>query len=288
MLHFAWHVGLGQAIASAANPGAIRVVAVRVLPVEQFAYFAFLQQIAVYVTRFMPSMQFAAVVRPMLVANQVAGRSALVDSAILFFWKANLICGLAVVAAAFVGGDMLSRHLYGRAIDLGGVALAVMLFVPIMVSQEHLSATWLQVRRKPSLISKLSILALLVPGFVLFAGKMGELTGVAVGLVLALAAQSFATFGYAFRLSELENIDLRGGLRVSCAALTSVTLCLLLGRSGIDSHWYSGVTGATICLFMYTGLIRLLRPLSETDLLVMARVSRRLGSCMRGFVRPQS
>jgi O-antigen/teichoic acid export membrane protein len=288
MLNFAWHVGVGQAIASAANPGAIRIVAVRVLPVEQFAYFAFLQQIVVYVTRFMPSMQFAAVVRPMLVANQVAGRSALVDSAIIFLWKVNLICGFAVVAAAFIGGDVLSRHLYGQAIEFGGIVLAMMLFVPVMVSQEHLSATWLQVRRLPSMISRLSVLALLVPVSVLFSGQIGELTGVATGLIFALALQSFATFGFAVRLSEMERVDLQGGLRVSCAALASVMGCLLLGRSLVDSHWLSGVTGAAVCLFVYAGLIRLLRPLSESDLLVMTRVSRRLGSCVGGFVRPQS
>lgn len=271
MMAFGWHLSAAQFLATAANPGVVRMAAARVLGVEPFAYFAFLQQIALHVTRFMPSTQFANVLRPMLVARQAMGQTDTVNSVFNFLWKINLTVGLGIVGAAIAGADDLATWVFGRPQDYAGAALTCMLLLPLFVSKENLASTLLQIHRQSNKVRTLNLMALAVPALVLSGGLAGGLVGAVLGLVLGVGAQALVTLFVVQGVTGL-SLDLNGAMRslgaAGLAALISVLLHML-------SPWGGSMQGLAFALVSLTcnfAMLMLLRPFSPSDHELIRRV----------------
>lgn len=263
ILSFAWHMSGAQFLATAANPGVLRVVAARTLGLESSAHFAFLQQLVLYTTRFLPSIQFANLVRPMLVARQSVGSGEAVARICGLLWKLNAIFAVGLVCFAGIGGDRLLQLLSGNRVEHGGWALLLMLLVPAFIAQENLASTVLQVYRRAHVVRVLNLLSLLVPLFVASGAVISGLTGAAAGVAIGIGLQSTLSLVIAARTDVGITLAWQGVLRTVTAA--AVFSGLISASTAISS-----VPGSVpvLALLLLTGiaylilLVTVVRPLT--------------------------
>lgn len=285
MVSFAWHMSGAQLLATAANPGVVRMVAARGLGVEALAQFAFLQQLALYVTRFMPSTQFASLIRPMLVARQATGQVGVVSSAMALMWKANLVVALVLFAAAAAGGGGLATWLYGREVVAGGLSILLMLTVPAFVAQENLASTMLQLQRETRVVRRLNLLALFVPAAVLAGSILASLPGAIAGLSLALGLQSTVTLAQAARFPDGMRLDGHGLLRAMAAAALAVGAVAGLHHILPAGHAWHAPTGAVVSGVLSLALLFVFKPLDKNDAALVGRTAPSLGRWIRMLQR---
>lgn len=271
MLRFAWHMSGAQLLATAANPGVVRMAAARVLDLNSLALFSFLQQLATYVTRFLPSTQLAGVLRPMLVARQVSGHSETVGAAVNFLWKLNVLVGVGILCVVWAGGADLAVLLYGQRVDMAWTALLLMLVLPVLVAQENLASTLLQLRRETELVRLLGLLSLAVPVTVLFGGRLG-VQGAAAGLVVGIAAQSVVTLVVSCKDGSGARPDVMGFGRATLAAVVAGGIGSWVGSELLGQGSVSALTSSAIAALAYLLLLALARPVHCNEYELVRRV----------------
>lgn len=278
LLRFAWHMSGAQLLATAANPGVLRVVAARFLSVEALAQFAFYQQLALYVTRFMPSTQFASLIRPMLVARHAAGHSEVVSSSMALLWKTNLMVGILMLAAAASGGGQLAAWLYGREVTAGGVSIVLMLTVPALIAQENLASIMLQLNRETRTVRRLNLLALFAPIAVVLGAQWEGLPGAIAGLSLALALQSTVTMWVASRSHGGVQLDVSALMRIFGAA--GVAAAVVVCARELLPVWgsWSGPISAILAGSLSLVLLIVFKPFNASDGALIGKIAPRLGS----------
>ncbi len=285
MVNFGWHLSAAQFLATAANPGVVRLAAARVLTVDFFAYFAFLQQLSLHVTRFMPSTQFSSVLRPVLVARYAAGRVDVVYAAFGFLLKINLMVGLGIALVAFVGSDPLAQVLYGAPIANGGLILACMMALPFFVAKENLASTILQIGKRSDLVRSLNVLALGVPVFVIVGGGFGGALGVVFALLLGVGLQAMVTLAVAVSSSPGLKIDASGILRILMAAMLVASAAGAVFVLTPDLNVRLSIALVASAAVMYVLALLLFRPMDSCERELVAATFPRADGIVSLFTR---
>ena len=286
MLTFAWHMSGAQALATMSNPGLIRLIATRALGLDAMAPFAFLQQLVLYATRFMPSVQFANLVRPMLVARQSLGAGAVVSSAGGLLWKMNVMAALVIIGVVTVGGENLFRALSGLSIEGGGWAFAAMMLIPPLMAQENLASTLLQVYRRASVVRTLNLLAAIAPVAVVLLASQFGLVGAAIGLAAGIGVQSVATLWVVSRTDSGIAIDLTGAFRSGILAVTVAGALVVAGTAFDLPSAYTLIGSVALFLITYAVLlVHVAPPLAEGEFALIERLMPRRSAWLRLFVQ---
>lgn len=276
---FAWHLSGAQLVATFANPGVLRLVVARTLGIESAGQFAFMQQLTQHVTRFLPSLQFANVIRPVLVARFTAGDGQSVAVGGGFLLKMNLLAALPLVVAAGIVWDVLPARLSGGQILSGGLAFTLLLTVPAMVAQENLASTLIQVYRRSELVRLLSLMAPVVPLAAVAGAWTAGLNGACAGAALGFLLQATGTVVAAMRVGAGIAPVSRALIRVLVVAL----FALILGL--IARQFLIGWAAASLALVGYLLAIGLwAKPVSAAEFTLMERSLGRKAKYLRRLV----
>lgn len=265
ILSFAWHLSGSQVLNAAASGGALRIIVSAALGLAAAGEFGFMQQLLRQVQRFLPSLMFIGLVRPMLIAANVGGDRERLRAAAGLLRKSNLLLSAPLVGVVFLAGDTLPALLSGGKFADAGLTLTLILLAAVSGAQTQVTGTILQVLRHPRLVLILSMLALLSP-LLVWGGCWQGLVGAAGGLALASWIRSATTLAVLHRREPWLGVDRSGILRCLAAVAFSLALAWTVGR-------YSWAASIAVFLLLYFGSLLVFRPLAPSDVALLATVA---------------
>ncbi len=264
ILTFAWHLSGAQVLNAAASSGTLRVVVAAALGVSSAGQFAFLHQLLTHVKRFLPSLLFVNLLRPMLIAANVQDRRNDMAAAASLLWKSNALTVLPVVGVLAVGGDAIGSMLSGGRVMGEGLALTLLATATMFASQIQISSTILQVLRHSKAVRSLSVLALLSPALV-YVGSAWAIAGAAAGLTASSWLRSWLTLRLVTSCEPWLHRDAAGTLRAVAAVILAVAV------AWPSREPFGSVVAAAAVPVIYLSALFLFRPLSMTDSHIVLR-----------------
>lgn len=275
---FAWHmagINLFQAVASA---GALRIIVARTLGLETAGMYAFLQQLLMFVGRYLPANLLANIIRPMLVSRYVAGEVGVVKQGMALLWKSNLlIIAISMAAISVAGNSIIMLVSSGRFSDAGLIMLIMLLGLGA-TSQGQLASMIMQIFLYTRHLRYFSILSVLTPLAVLVGSNWG-LIGVASGIMLSEWLLNNLILFWLNRQAGRIELDWSGVLR----GLGLIFLLMVIGLA--VEHELGPWWALTLVLLVYVPGLALMKPLNQNDKELLDRGLRHRARFFAPFVR---
>lgn len=279
LLQFAWQMSVTQFFNAMGSTGVARLVVSSVLGPTAAGQFGFLQQLTDQLKRFIPSLLFANLVRPMLVARKVQGDNLGVAAAVGLLWKANALVVWPLLALLAIAGNEIVELLGARA--LAGMGLVALCLAAATAStvQNQLAGMLLQIYRLAHVLRNVSISSLLLPVAVGGLASVWGLTGAALGV----AGVAWLRGAIAMAVLRRRSIRMTAGGR-GLAILGAVTLATgALGWS-LKASMGAAPAGA-LFIAVALALTLLLKPLSPAEFELLQKLSKRRTQFLYRFVR---
>lgn len=264
LVRFFWHMSAAQLLNALASVGTLRIVVARVLGIEAAGQFAFLQQLIMIGSRYLPSTLLANMIRPLLISRHALGQRDDVAVGLGLLWKLNVATAWPIVALAAVVGDPIVRVLSGGRIAGAGLVFLLLLVALVAAAQLQVVTMAMQVYRYSAALRNVSLLALLAP-LLVWAGSRWGLPGAAAGVAIAAVARSSAGTWVLQSRPHNARLDLRGVGRLLACLVAATGLAWILQGS---THW---TIGLTVFVLAYAGLARVARPLTVSESGLMQR-----------------
>lgn len=253
----------------AMSPAVIRLIAARVLPVEAFAGFSFVQTLVVSAQRYAPSFTLFPLVEPAVMADAArTGRFERLGAALSLLVKLDaLLVGAAIVAASAAGGPVLQILTHGR-YGAAAVVLPWML-AGIVANASHRSyetaAIGLGAAGAITRVLPLTLLWLAVA--ILAAPRLGVWP-----LLLCPLGDAVTRLWFIQRVLDLRGapnlIHARGlGSIVGAVALASVIAAA--GANGLNTGAIGDCGAAVVGVGWFAVLTAALRPISSLEAAVV-------------------
>ncbi len=275
---FSGHMAGFNLLNAISSAGALRILVARTLGVEAAGIFAFLQQLLMFIGRYLPANLLSNIIRPMLISRYVAGDVNVVKQGMALLWKSNLIIITVYMAMIGVAGDeLILLASNGQFSDIG-MTMLIMLLGLGATSQRQLVTMIMQIFPYTRQLSYFSILTVLTPVAVIVGSDWG-LLGVASGIVLSVWLTSALTLFWLNRQVGRINLDWFGFLCGFGLAILLATVGWVV-KSEIGSWW-----ALTIMLLAYGPGLVLVRPLNSLDMALLNRGLRQHARFLTFFAR---
>ena len=261
---FAWHMTGVNLFRAAASFGALRIIVARTLGLETAGMYAFLQQLLMFVGRYLPANLLANIIRPMLVSRYVDGEIGVVKQGMALLWKSNILIIAITIAAISVAGNPIITLMSGGRFADADIIVLIMLLSLGATSQGQLVSMVMQIFSYTNRLRYFSVLCLLTPVAVFFGSNWG-LLGVAVGIVISEWLQNNLVLFWLNRQAGRIELDWLGALR----GLGLILLLVAIGLA-VENQLGSWWALAFVLLTYGPGLV-LVKPLSHSDKELLSR-----------------
>jgi O-antigen/teichoic acid export membrane protein len=261
---FAWHMAGVNLLNAISSAGALRILVARMLGLEAAGMFALLQQLLMFIGRYLPARLLANIIRPMLISRYVAGNIDIVQQGMALLWKSNLLVIAACMVTVIVAGDsLISLASGGRFMD-AGMLMLIMLLGLGATNQGQLVIMIMQIFPYTRQLRYFSFLSMVTPLAVII-GSNWELIGVACGIVLTVWLQNSLTLLWLNRQAGSMSLDWPGILRgLSIAVLLTIIGLIIESEFGV---WW----GLVAVLVGYVPGLILVKPLNQFDKALLNR-----------------
>lgn len=261
---FSWHMSGVNLLNAISTAGALRILVARTLGIEAAGMFAFLQQLVMFIGKYLPASLLSNIIRPMLISRYVAGDVNVVKQGMALLWKSNLIIITAYMAMIGIAGDELMLLASNGQFPDMGMTMLIMVLGLGASSQRQLVIMVMQIFPYTRQLSYFSILAVLTPLAVIVGSDWG-LIGVASGIVLSTWLMSGLTLFWLNRQVGRINLDWFG-------SICGLGLAILLASVGWEVKSEFGAWWAlTITLLAYGPGLVLVKPLNSLDMALLNR-----------------
>ena len=261
---FAWHMAGVNLLRVAASAGALRIIVARTLGLETAGMYAFLQQLLMFVGRYLPANLLANIIRPMLVSRYVAGEIGMVKQGMALLWKSNLLIIAVSMAAISVAGNLIIMLISGGRFADTGMIMLIMLLGLGATSQGQLVSMVMQIFSYTHHLRYFSILSVLTP-FAVFVGSDWGLIGVASGIVLSEWLLNNLILLWLNRQAGRIELDWSGVLR-------GLGLVFLLAAIGwVVEREFGSWWALAFVLLTYGPGLALMKPLNQADMELLNR-----------------
>jgi O-antigen/teichoic acid export membrane protein len=278
---FAWHVAGWQLLSACGGIGVFRLIASKLFGFEVAGLFAFLQQLAVVLCRYLPGTLFANILRPMLVSRYAQGLHIEVARAFGLVLLLNLVV-LAVVVSIFpyIGNELIEILSGGRFAE-GGAIFLFMLLALVMSGQGSVLAMAMQIYGYTSTLRNFGLLVPILPVLVLLIGERMSV----LDFAFAIAADQVA------RVLILYLWLSRQPAKTIIPPSSLVRLAATLVGSAISGHaillcGLPPISAAVVALCAFLVGLLLSRPFDTHDLAFVSRASSGAARVFGKFVRP--
>lgn len=275
---FAWHMAGVNLLRAVASAGALRIIVARTLGLEAAGMYAFLQQLLMFVGRYLPANLLANIIRPMLVARYIAGEIGVVKQGMALLWKSNLlIIAISMAAISVAGNSVIMLISSGRFTDAGMIMLIMLLGLGA-TSQGQLISMIMQIFSYTHRLRYFTILSVLTP-LAVFVGSNWGLIGVAGGAVLSEWLLNSLILLWLNRQAGRIELDWFGVLR----GLGLVFLLVVIGW--VVEYEFGSWWALTLVLLTYGPGLALMKPLSQADMELLSRGLRHHARFFAPFMR---
>ncbi len=264
IVDFSGHMAGFNLLNAISSAGALRILVARTLGIEAAGIFAFLQQIVMFIGRYLPANLLFNIIRPMLISRYVAGDVNVVKQGMALLWKSNLIIISAYMAMIGIAGDeLMLLASNGQFPDIGMTMLIMVLGLGAS-SQRQLVTMLMQIFPYTRQLSYFSILTVLTPLAVIVGSDWG-LLGVASGIVLSTWLMSGLILFWLNRQVGRINLDWFGSI---CGLGLAILLASVgwVVKSELGAWW-----ALTIMLLAYGPCLVLVKPLNPLDMALLNR-----------------
>lgn len=260
---YAWHMLGWQWLNAAGGVGVLRMIVARMLGLEVAGQFAFLQQLTLVASRYLPGTMLANVIRPMLISRHAGGQAAEVAHGFGLLLKGNflLIAGGVVLLAA--AGDSLMALASGDRVQDGGLVMLLMVLSLMGAAQGQVVAMAMQIYHYTSQLRNFSVLALAMP-FLVWVGSTWGLVGVAMAMIFELWFRNGLILAWLQRQPLRIGLDWPGYMRGLLVAVPLVLLGFVIDGMALDWPAAPWVAFVTVGVLYMAGL-RLVRPLGAGE-----------------------
>lgn len=275
---FAWHMAGVNLLRAVASAGALRIIVARTLGLETAGMYAFLQQLLMFVGRYLPANLLANIIRPMLVSRYVAGEIGMVKQGMALLWKNNLLIIAVSMAAISVAGNSIIMLVSGGRFADAGMIILIMLLGLGATSQGQLVSMVMQIFSYTHHLRYFSILSVLTP-FAVFVGSDWGLIGVVSGIVLSEWLLNNLILFWLNRQAGRIELDWSGVLR-------GLGLVFLLAAIGwVVEREFGSWWALALVLLTYGPGLALMKPLNQADMELLNRGLRHHVRFFAPFVR---
>ncbi len=277
VMNFAWHMAGTNLLAATASMGVLRLLAVRLLGLEAAGLFAFLQQLNIIASRYMPAQLLVNIIRPMLISRRAAGDMGAVKGGVSLMMKSNLLIVLVLLVVFGVAGDNIIALASGGRFPDAGLTMLLFFIALGATSQGQLITMTMQIFDQTRQLRAQSLLYLLVPLAAWFAGEWG-LSAMVAGIALSHWLRNLYTFWWIERHGAGRLLDMVGSVRGMVAAgLVLLFGWLLLPLVG---SWVA-LALTLVCLALGWWFAK---PLSRDDEAFLAQILRGKVSLVKPYV----
>lgn len=258
LLNYVWHLSAAQILGAASSPGTLRLIVARLLGAEAAGHFAFLQQLAITAKRYLPSVLFANLVRPMMISRADGSERAMVGTGLGLLWKINVSLVWPLVPAMVLIGQPAILTLSGGRIQESGWVIAILLAGLAAQAQSQTITLAMQVYKLSASIRNMNLVSLLAIPAVAWGADWG-MFGVFTGLALVLTVKNVLGLSILRGRALAMDIDRRG----TAALLAAIVLASILAFAALPftGPWVA----ATVMLGSYLVTLLLMPPLSPTE-----------------------
>jgi len=279
LLLYVWHLSAAQLLEAVSSPGTLRVVVARVLGVEVAGHFAFLQQLVITARRYLPSVLFANLVRPMMIARSGEADRPQVAAGLGLLWKVNAMTVWPLMPAMLLIGALAVQALSGGRVDASTWAMVLLVAGLAAQAQNQPITLAMQVYGLSASIRNMNLLALLAVPAVAIGARWG-MAGAFGGLAVAMALRNVAGMAILRRRALPMALDRVGVVRLLAALLLLTAAGWSL--SAVGAHWSLGLS---VLLGGYLLSFFVVRPLTSTEFALLQRASGRALKGLARFVR---
>jgi glycosyltransferase involved in cell wall biosynthesis len=265
------------------SPAVVRLIASRVLPLEVFAGFSFVQTLAVSVQRYAPSFILFPLIEPLVMAGAARkrGRVRLAAMLSLLVKIDSLAVGAAIVGVSAAGGTILGLLTHGRYAD-AGVFLPLFLAGAIANASHRSYEIGAVALGVSGALSRSLVLSALWVGVAILSSPMWGVWP----LLICPLTDALSRFWLVQRAA-----DRVGGPRLldglGLAAIVFAALGLSLGDSALievvhAGSWSSvGIGASATVLFLL--LLPIVQPLRRGEAAILVSIAPKLRSLLRLF-----
>ncbi len=264
IVSFSWHMAGVNLLYAVSSAGATRILVARTLGLEAAGIFAFLQQLLMFIGRYLPASLLSNIIRPMLISRYVAGDADVVKQGMALLWKSNLLIITAYMAMISIAGDELILLASSGQFSDTGMIMLIMLLGLGATSQNQLVIMVMQIFPYTRQLSYFSILTVLTPLAVIVGSDWG-LLGVASGIVLSTWLMSGLILFWLNRQVGRINLDWFGSICGLGLAILLATVGWVV-KSELGAWW-----ALTIILLAYGPGLVLVKPLNSLDMALLNR-----------------
>lgn len=278
IVNFSWHMGGVNLLNAISSAGALRILVARTLGLEAAGVFAFLQQLLMFIGRYLPANLLSNIIRPMLISRYVAGDVDVVKQGIALLWKSSLLIIAVYMAMISIAGDELILLASNGQLSDVGMIMLIMLLGLGATSQSQLIIMAMQIFPFTRQLSYFSILSVLTPLTVIISSDWG-LLGVVNGIMLSAWLQSsLILFWLDYQVGRI-NLDWFGFLCGLGLALMLATVGWVV-KSELGAWW-----ALAIMLLSYGPGLVLVKPLNSLDMALLNRGLRQYTRFLTFLVR---
>lgn len=278
---FAWHVAGWQLLSATGGVGIFRIIASKAYGFEIGGLFAFVQQLAVVLCRYLPGTLFANILRPMFVSRFAEGLRVEVARAFGLVLLLNLLV-LALVAVVFpyIGNELIERLSSGRFAD-GGTVFLLLVFALVMSGQGTVLAMAMQIYGYTAALRNFGFLVPVLPTLTLLFGEGLSVQVFALCMALDQLIRVLIVYCWLSHQSASVALSLASILRMALSLL----LAALAGQCAERLLAVPAPVAALIALSAFVIGLRLSRPFDSHDLAFVARASSAAARVFGRFAR---